>query len=129
MAKKGISTETSPMDWDHFRNLIKSMTYDIDHSKESDSKRKLQSRFLMFISIGCYCGLRASDLLVLKWDDLLDKKQLEVTEKKTGKKRNITLNEKLMNIVNINSGNDIFMFLRKWRKNNGSSLSNMSLPN
>ena len=100
MAKKGISTETSPMEWEHFLNMSSRMTLDIENSRQSDSKKKLQSRFLMFINIGSYCGLRASDMLELKWNDLLDKKQLEVTEKKTGKKRNITLNENLLNIVN-----------------------------
>ena len=99
MAKKGISTETSPMSWNDFLNLTSRMTNDIDTSKQSDGKKILQSRFLLFISIGCYCGLRASDLLVLKWNDLLDKKQLEVTEKKTGKQRKITLNENLLCIV------------------------------
>ena len=94
MSKKGISTETSPMAWNDCLNLTSRITIDIESSIESLEKRKLQSRFLLFISIGCYCDLRASDLLKLKWQDLLEKKQLEIIEQKTAKKRKVTLNPK-----------------------------------
>lgn len=38
-------------------------------------------------------------MLELKWEDLLDQKQLVLAEKKTGKVRKITINENLKNIV------------------------------
>jgi len=43
-------------------------------------------RNCMLIASGCYLGLRISDLLWLKWKDLLDE-EITITEKKTGKER------------------------------------------
>lgn len=79
------------MKWNQFLNLVSRMSMDIDAFSKSESKRKLLARFLLFISIGCYCGLRASDLLDLKWGDLLDQKQLVLAEKNTGKVRKLQL--------------------------------------
>jgi integrase len=100
MSKKGIYTEADPMSWNDLQNLISRMSYDIDNSQINESKRKLLSKFLLLISIGCYCGLRASDLLRLRWKEVVEQKHLELIEKKTGKKRSISLNQNLINIIN-----------------------------
>lgn len=50
----------------------------------------------MLIACGCYLGLRISDILTLKWDDLdLSENKLRKVEKKTGKTRVLGINRKL----------------------------------
>jgi integrase len=70
-------------------------------------KKDGRIRDYLFIGIGCYTGLRASDLLNLKWVNLLDKTEIEVTEKKTGKKRLITINPNLQDVLN--DGKDYYL--------------------
>lgn len=62
-------------------------------------KKDKKMREYLFVGIGCYTGLRASDLLTLKWSDLLNKSELEITEKKTSKKRLITINSNLQDAL------------------------------
>lgn len=52
-------------------------------------------RDAMLICAGCNLGLRISDLLQLKWTELLDDDVLLVKEKKTSKKRAIKVNSYL----------------------------------
>jgi len=53
----------------------------------------------LLIKTGCYTGLRISDLLNLRWEQLLDKEVLIVKEVKTGKLRRIKLNTELLTLV------------------------------
>ena len=53
----------------------------------------------LLITTGCYTGLRISDLLQLRWEQLLDKEHLMITEVKTGKLRRIKLNQELLGLV------------------------------
>lgn len=62
---------------------------------ERDSK----PLWALLIATGCYTGLRISDLLLLRWEQLLEKEFLMVTEQKTGKLRRIKLNAELLNMV------------------------------
>lgn len=48
--------------------------------------------FALLINVGAYTGLRISDLLQLRWEQLLNKEHLEVTEVKTKKHRKMKLN-------------------------------------
>ena len=98
MAKKGVLTTTSPIKWNDFLNLIARMLLDLE-SINSDSKRKSHARFILLISIGCYTGFRLSDIRSLTWEDLIEKRILIIVEKKTGKVRNISLNPKLISMI------------------------------
>lgn len=49
----------------------------------------------LLISVGCFTGLRVSDLLSLRWHQLLSSDELTITEKKTKKSRTIRLNAQL----------------------------------
>lgn len=64
--------------------------------------------------IGVNMGLRISDLLKIKYEDLdLEKKLYELVEGKTGKKRHIKLNATVLSIVNrrhTDSPSDVFLF-------------------
>lgn len=52
-------------------------------------------RDAMLISTGCNLGLRISDIITLKWNDLLGGPHLTVIEKKTGKRRKLIVNSLL----------------------------------
>ena len=71
------------LDWDEAMSLMSRLTQE---GRYRDS---------MLIAAGCFLGLRISDLLRLRWADLLDDDGLTVTEKKTGKKRGMRINPAL----------------------------------
>jgi integrase len=108
MALSGQKTKADYIEWEKIQNLI--------HKLERDGDFK----FALLISIGSYTGLRISDILNLRWSNLLEKDLLEVVEKKTGKFRRIKINPHLKeiierisiscNFVNI----DEFVFLNKF---------------
>lgn len=52
-------------------------------------------RDYLLIIMGCYFGLRISDLLSLKWEHVFEKHELLIQEKKTKKLRRITINPKV----------------------------------
>ena len=49
-------------------------------------------RLSLLIGCGCFFGLRISDLRTLRWNMLLDGEKFELTEKKTGKFRQVKIN-------------------------------------
>ena len=49
----------------------------------------------LLIAIGCFTGLRISDILSLRWKQILGVSEFTITEKKTGKRRTIRLNPEL----------------------------------
>jgi len=99
MATKGTATESSPMSWDQFQNLISRMLVDAEHSFKNPDKKEQHIKFLVLIAIGCYAGLRIGDLLNLCWHDVLQKTSIDVIEQKRKKKRSITLNANLTKIL------------------------------
>jgi integrase len=89
MKKKIRRTECSGMEWNEFNLLINNL------------KQDKEFKFLLFISIGVYCGLRCSDILRLRWFDVIGKSEVMIVEKKTGKTRSISLNANLLEIINL----------------------------
>ena len=83
MSKKYSNTTADYLSWDQNLNLIRRL-YDDQEYKMS-----------LLISMGSFWGLRISDLLKLKWDDVLDKDTFILAEKKTGKSREIKINDQL----------------------------------
>ncbi len=51
------------------------------------------------VSVGSYTGLRISDLLKLRWVDVINKESIELIEGKTKKHRKIQLNPALVEII------------------------------
>ena len=90
MSLKNQKTKSDFLDWDRFQLLI--------HQLERDSEHK----FLLLISIGCYTGLRISDVLGLRWKDLVNKENILLIEKKTKKERSIQINERLQELIRDN---------------------------
>ena len=87
MSIKGTKTTTSYIEWSDFKSLI------------SKLERDQEFKFCLLIAIGVFTGLRISDLLSLKYSDLLDKEILLIKEKKTEKHRSIKINADLQEIV------------------------------
>mgnify|MGYP001453113463 CR=1 FL=1 len=83
MSAKFSQTTADFLEWNEAMNLIRKL-YD-------DKKYTLS----LYIACSVFFGLRASDTLSLKWDDLLDKAELQLIEKKTKKRREIKINQQL----------------------------------
>ena len=49
----------------------------------------------LLVAIGCFSGLRISDILDLRWKQILDVDEFTIVERKTGKLRTIRLNPQL----------------------------------
>jgi integrase len=49
----------------------------------------------LLIALGCFWGLRISDLTALKWEQILNVEEITIIEKKTNKKRVISINPQL----------------------------------
>lgn len=70
------------MDWNEAMQLIDRMYEDGEY------------RDALLVASGCYLGLRISDLLRLRWADLLSN-EFTLKEKKTGKQRTLRINTNL----------------------------------
>lgn len=87
MALKGQKTKSDFLEWERFQLLL--------HQLERDGECK----FCLLITIGCYSGLRISDLLKLRWKDLINQDHLALIEQKTKKERKIELNDHVKELV------------------------------
>ena len=83
MGLKYSTTTADYLEWDVAMNLIRKLTLDENY------------KMSLLIAIGCFTGLRISDILALRWNQILNTEEFSVIEKKTGKKRIIRLNPQL----------------------------------
>jgi integrase len=83
MSKKYSITTADYLDWNEMSNLVRKLANDKNY------------KMSLLLSIGSFWGLRISDMLKLKWEDILDKDEFTITEKKTGKTRTIRINPQL----------------------------------
>lgn len=83
MSLKYSNTTADYLNWDEMTNLTRRLT------KDSNYKMSL------LISIGCFWGLRISDILALRWKQILNVDEFTIQEKKTGKTRTIRINSQL----------------------------------
>lgn len=83
MSKKFSITTADYLSWDEMLILIRRLFND-DNYKMS-----------LLIALGSFFGLRISDLLTLRWEQILNIEEFTIIEKKTGKKRKITINPQL----------------------------------
>ena len=87
MALAGQKTKSDYIEWDKLQSLILKL------------ERDGETKFALLISIGMYSGLRISDILVLRWKDVIDKDYIEITEKKTKKFRRVRINQNLKDTI------------------------------
>lgn len=94
MAIAGQKTKSDYIEWDKLQSLILKL------------ERDRETKFALLISIGIYSGLRISDILVLRWKDVIDKDYIEITEKKTKKFRRVRINQTLKDTISRNFKNE-----------------------
>jgi len=88
MALKGQKTTSDFLEWEKMQSLVLKL--------ERDGELK----FALLIATGSYIGLRISDLLQLRWNQVLNEDYFTIVEKKTKKTRKVTINPELQEILN-----------------------------
>ena len=83
MSLKYTKTTADFLQWDEAMNLIRKL------AKDGNYKMSL------LIALGCFTGLRISDILALRWKQILHVSEFTIIEKKTGKQRTLRLNPQL----------------------------------
>ena len=75
MSLKYSTTTADYLIWSDAMNLIRKL------AKDGNYKMSL------LVAIGCFTGLRISDILSLRWKQILGVSEFTITEKKTGKRK------------------------------------------
>ncbi len=83
MSLKYTNTTADFLNWDEAMNLIRKLSKDRNYSMS------------LLVALGCFTGLRISDILALHWNQILNVSEFTITEKKTGKKRTVRMNPQL----------------------------------
>ena len=83
MSLKYSTTTADYLVWSDAMNLIRKLAKDKNY------------KMSLLIALGCFTGLRISDILALTWEQILSKEEFTITEKKTGKRRTLRLNPQL----------------------------------
>ena len=83
MSLKYSNTTADYLVWSDAMNLIRKLAKD-DNYKMS-----------LLVALGCFTGLRISDILALRWNQILGVDEFTIIEKKTGKQRTLRLNPQL----------------------------------
>ena len=83
MSQKYSSTTADYLIWSDAMNLIRKLAKDENY------------KISLLIALGCFTGLRISDILALRWKQLLGTDEFTIIEIKTGKQRTIRINSQL----------------------------------
>ncbi len=83
MSLKYSNTTADYLQWDEAMNLIRILAKDKNY------------KISLLVSLGCFTGLRISNILALRFNQILGVAEFTIIEKKTRKKRTIRLNSKL----------------------------------
>ena len=83
MSLKYSSTTADYLIWSDAMNLIRKLSRDGNY------------KMSLLMAMGCFKGLSISDILALRWRQILNKDEFCITEIKTGKQRTIRLNPQL----------------------------------
>ena len=83
MSLKYSTTTADYLVWSDAMNLIRKLAKDENY------------KMSLLIALGCFTGLRISDILALRWEQILSTEEFTIIEKKTGKKRELRLNPQL----------------------------------
>ena len=83
MSLKYSTTTADYLVWSDAMNLIRKLAKDENY------------KMSLLIALGCFTGLRISDILALRWEHILSTEEFTIIEKKTGKKRVLRLNSQL----------------------------------
>ena len=83
MSLKYSSTTADYLQWSEAMNLIRKLAKDGNY------------KISLLVALGCFTGLRISDILALHWKQILNTSEFTVIEKKTDKVRTIRINTQL----------------------------------
>ena len=83
MGLKYSTTTADFLEWEIAMSLIRKLAKDENY------------KMSLLVALGCFTGLRISDILALRWNQILKTNEFTIFEKKTGKKRIIRLNQQL----------------------------------
>ncbi len=83
MSLKYSTTTADYLIWSDAMNLVRKLVKDGNY------------KMSLLVAIGCFTGLRISDILSLRWKQILNVSEFTIIEKKTGKRRTIRLNPEL----------------------------------
>ena len=83
MSLKYSTTTADYLVWSEAMNLIRKLAKDENY------------KMSLLIALGCFTGLRISDIIALRWEQILSTEEFTIIEKKTGKKRVLRLNSQL----------------------------------
>jgi len=83
MSAKFSKTTSDYLEWNQAMNLIRNLYNDGNH------------KMSLLVSMGAFWGLRISDILSLKWEQVLNRDEFSIIEKKTKKSRDIKINSQL----------------------------------
>ena len=83
MSLKYSNTTSDYLNWSEAMNLIRTLAKDGEH------------KISLLVAIGCFWGLRISDILSLHWNQIINVDEFTIIEKKTGKNRAIRINPQL----------------------------------
>jgi integrase len=83
MSLKYSNTTADYLNWNEAMNLVRTLT------KNGEPKISL------LVAIGCFWGLRISDILSLHWNQIFNADEFTIVERKTGKNRTIRINPQL----------------------------------
>ena len=83
MSLKYSNTTADYLQWNEAMNLIRKLAKDKNY------------KMSLLVALSCFTGLRISDILALRFSQILGVSEFTIIEKKTGKKRTIRLNPKL----------------------------------
>ena len=109
MALKGQKTKSDFLEWEKMQSLVLKLERDGEY------------KFALLIASGSYIGLRISDLLKIRWVQVLNQEYFTLVEKKTSKERRVTINPELQEIIQrlfykMNGKPEQFMFLNRFGK-------------
>lgn len=88
MSAKFTKTTSDHLEWSQAMNLVRNLFNDKNF------------RVSLLVSMGAFWGLRISDYLHLRWNQVYGKEDFTIVEKKTGKTREIKINTQLQNHIN-----------------------------
>ena len=83
MSAKFSTTTSDFLEWNQSMNLIRNLYNDKNY------------KMSLLISFGSFWGLRISDILSLKWEQVYNLDDFSLIERKTGKSREIKINSQL----------------------------------
>ena len=83
MSLKYSTTTADYLQWGEAMNLIRKLAKDNNYNMS------------LLVAIGCFSGLRISDILALRWNQILNTEEFTITEIKTEKQRTIRINPQL----------------------------------